>query len=382
MMASDGEYLRAFKLRSAASQLLLVILSILVLYGESASFTDWPARTVGTALAMTLFLAGSLLLMFAIDEGDRRRELLLWIEAGLVVCLFLTATNIERMILFGGYWVAYLPTVYRLPASLSLTAGLVVVLQAIALARGQWETARMIVVVPAYGLVLFVSYLAVSERRLYQQTRALNDELKIAQQQLAEASRQNERLRIAREIHDVLGHQLTGQILTLEVATHQTQGVALSHVEQSLALAKMMLGDLRNAVRDLRESPPVDFPEALRSLLARMPKLETSFELPGDLVINDPQTAATVLRCVQEAATNTLRHSGASSFRVTMHADKNELVLELSDNGTSSPNIVPGNGLAGMRERVEALSGRLHWQSSNGGFELRIFLPLRQSATS
>lgn len=382
-MAIDDNYTRMFKLRSAASQLLLLFFTIAVLYAESASFKDWQARTLSSTVAIMFFVACNMALVFAPYRGYTQLKLLLWTEAALVGYLFLTAGRMELMHLFAGYWVARLPTVYRLHTSLALTAAVIVLSQVIGLARGQeWEAQRIVVMVPFYGLVLFISHMAESERWLYRETHALNQELKVAQQQLAEASRQNERLRIAREIHDVLGHQMTAQILNLEVATHQAQGVVLSRVEQSLALAKMMLGDLRNAVSDLRESPPVDFPEALRSLLARIPKLETRLDLPDDLAINDPQTTATLLRCVQEAATNTLRHSGASSFRVALHPDKDELVMEISDNGISPSSIIPGNGLVGMRERIEALAGRLHWQIPHGSLQLRISLPLRRSAIS
>jgi two-component system, NarL family, sensor histidine kinase DesK len=307
---------------------------------------------------------------------------LLWLQGALAGYLFLTAARIELMHLFAGYWVVRLPWIYRLRATVMLTLAVIILSQVITVVRGEaLELSRIVVMVPLYSLALFISHMAASERRLYLRTHTLNQELKIAQERLAEAATQAERLRIAREMHDLLGHQMTVQMLNLEIARHHAQGVALSHVERSLALGKTMLGDLRASVRDLREGRQANFAEALRNLLARVPGLQTNVEIPEDLVIDDPRQAAVLLRCVQEATTNTLRHSGATRFDVALHVAEGQLLMEMTDDGNSQAQIVPGNGLSGMRERVEAFAGRLDWQTLHGSLKLTVTLPLSLSPT-
>jgi signal transduction histidine kinase len=226
--------------------------------------------------------------------------------------------------------------------------------------------------------VLAISYTSVSLERERQQALDLNRELKAAQLQLAQSSRTEERLRIAREIHDVLGHHMTALILNLEVATHRTTGDGLTHVERALALAKMLLGDLRNAVSDIREHPAMDFDTALAELIADIPGLTVKLDSEESLTVKDPATAEVVLRCIQEALTNTLRHAGATSCHIRLYRQAAELVLEITDDGASAPSITPGNGLKGMQERIHALAGSLRWQGGSG-FHLKARLPLAQT---
>jgi signal transduction histidine kinase len=204
----------------------------------------------------------------------------------------------------------------------------------------------------------------------------LNRELKAAQLQLAEKSRENERLRIARDMHDLLGHQLTALILNLEVATHKTTGAALTHVEQSLALAKLLLSDLRNAVSELRENPPMPFRTALANLIANVPELGVKLDMDENFEIPDGQAAEALLRCIQEALTNTLRHANAHTCVIRLYTRRRQVVLEIEDDGRSTATITPGNGLNGMKERIEALAGSLRWQNSSGSFFLQAQLPV------
>jgi len=202
--------------------------------------------------------------------------------------------------------------------------------------------------------------------------------LKAAQLQLAQSSRAGERLRIARDIHDLLGHQMTALILNLEVATHKTTGYGQVQVERALALAKMLLGDLRSAVSDIRENPALDFERALAELITDIPGLTVKLEAEEGLRVNDPATAEVVLRCIQEALTNTLRHAGAISCHIRLYRHDAELVLEIADDGASPPSVTPGNGLTGMQERIRALAGSLSWHGGSG-FHLQARLPLAET---
>jgi len=377
----DDKYARVLRWRLAASQLLLLFFSFGVVYAESDALTDWRPQVLSSTFAIVLFVLSNMAPVLSPDNEKAASRFSFWTQAALVVYLFSTAARMELMHLFAVYWVARLPAIFRWRSGILLASAVILLSQLIGWARGQtWEIERLVVMIPFYALVLFVSQMADRERRLHGATFLLNRELEKAQQQLAEVSAQNERLRIARDMHDILGHQLTAQILILEVATHHAHGTAEPHVQQSLALARMMLSDLRNAVREVREPPVSEFSDALRTLLNRVPNLAVTVELPEGVVINNSATAATILRCIQEAATNTLRHSRATHLHLSFVVHTDNVVVTISDNGMCAPDITPGNGLAGMRERIAEIDGTLHWTTHRGNFELEVSIPRHRCA--
>ena len=205
---------------------------------------------------------------------------------------------------------------------------------------------------------------------------ALNRELLATRELLAQSSRQSERLRIARNIHDLLGHQLTGLILNLEVAGLVSEGEAQRRVKQSLALAKSLLGDLRTAVSDLRESASLDFNRALNEIVGNISDMEVNLSIEEGLVIGNADTAETLIRCIQESLTNIRRHANATSCSIDLYRKDGGIVLHVNDNGSVKGNISPGNGLKGMTERIDALSGKLRWGEERGSFYLEATLPL------
>ena len=109
-----------------------------------------------------------------------------------------------------------------------------------------------------------------------EEQRRLNAELRATRALLAESSRMSERLRISRELHDLLGHHLTALSLNLEVAGHLAEGKAQEHVRQSHTLAKLLLTDVREAVSEMREERGIDLSHALRVLA------EVAGDPPGD----------------------------------------------------------------------------------------------------
>jgi signal transduction histidine kinase len=188
----------------------------------------------------------------------------------------------------------------------------------------------------------------------------------------------SERLRISRELHDLLGHHLTALSLNLEVAGHLAEGKALDHVRQSHTLAKLLLTDVREAVSEMREERGIDLGSAVRVLAEGVPALEVELDLPERLHIDDPERAQVMLRCTQEIITNAVRHAGANRLRLTIAQDPTELRLQARDDGrgcSSAP--VAGNGLRGMRERLSACGGRLDITTAPGqGFALDVRIPL------
>jgi two-component system, NarL family, sensor histidine kinase DesK len=360
--------------------LLVVLATVVALNEETSDWENWSGSARWSVPLLLAFAACYSWAQIIAPQGSSRlMHRLVWSAAATLVLLHFSMQEMGMLTSFVAFWIAHTPRLYSLRTSSRLAAGVVVFHLLTYYLRGGEELGTMLllaVLVPACGFfVLTVSYTAISLQRERQQALDLNRELKAAQLQLAQSARAGERLRIAREIHDLLGHQMTALILNLEVATHKTNGQGLTQVERALALAKMLLGDLRNAVSDMRENPATDFDLALAELIDDIPGLSVKLEREADLNVNDPATAEVVLRCIQEALTNTLRHAGAASCHIRLYRQDAELVLEITDDGASSPGITPGNGLTGMQERINALAGSLSWHGGSG-FHLQARLPL------
>jgi signal transduction histidine kinase len=229
-----------------------------------------------------------------------------------------------------------------------------------------------------YSSFTFITGLVAKQQaQAREEQRRLNAELRATRALLAESSRMSERLRISRELHDLLGHHLTALSLNLEVAGHLAEGKALDHVRQSHTLAKLLLTDVREAVSEMREERGIDLSSALRVLVEGVPALQVDLALPERLQLDDPERAQVLLRCAQEIITNTVRHAGASHLILHVTQDGQGIRLEAKDNGRGCEQPKPGNGLRGMRERLSACGGQVAIITATGqGFALDIRMPL------
>ncbi len=229
-----------------------------------------------------------------------------------------------------------------------------------------------------YSTVAFVTGLVARQQtQAREEQRRLIAELHATRALLAESSRLNERIRISRELHDLLGHHLTALSLNLEVATHLSEGRAREHVQQAHLLAKLLLTDVREAVSQLRDGGAIDLHEALAALAQGVPSLAVHLDLPERLSLNDPLRAQVILRCVQEIITNAVRHAGADNLWIRLTHRDGGIALNARDDGRGAEGAVAGNGLRGMRERLVEYDGRLSIAASGPrGFALDAFLPL------
>jgi len=235
-----------------------------------------------------------------------------------------------------------------------------------------------------FGYSSFVFLTSVVARRQMdarEEQRRLNSELRATRALLAESSRLNERSRISRELHDLLGHHLTALSLNLEVATHLSEGKPREHIKQAQSLAKLLLSDVREAVSQLRHDDAIDLREALFSLVDGVPSLEVRLDVPPDFRISDPLRAQMLLRATQEIITNAARHSGAARLDLRIASGQAGVLLEARDDGRGADAVQAGNGLQGMRERVAEFAGTLEIETSPGqGFALRLHLPVETPA--
>jgi signal transduction histidine kinase len=229
------------------------------------------------------------------------------------------------------------------------------------------------------GISLFAfmsSYVVVRQVEARDELRRVNSELRATQALLAENTRIAERVRIARELHDLVGHHLTALTLNLEVVTHLVDGKVLEHVQQAHSLARLLLADVREVVSDMRQGDKVNLADALRTLIEGVPKPKIHLDLPARAVMTDPQRAQVLLRCVQEMITNSVRHAKAGNLWIRVTISKDGLSMSGRDDGIGAEKLQVGNGLRGMTERLRQLGGRLEIESDPGqGFALHAWLP-------
>ena len=207
--------------------------------------------------------------------------------------------------------------------------------------------------------------------------RKMNSELRATQALLADNTRIAERVRIARELHDLVGHHLTALTLNLEVATHLVEGKALEHVQQAHSLAKLLLVDVREVVSDMRVDDKVDLAAAMRTLVSGVPEPAIHMDLPSELAMTDPRRAQVLLRCAQEMITNSVRHARAENLWLSLVQDEDGVVLTARDDGRGVNEVEAGNGLRGMAERLRQMGGELKIETSPGaGFSLHAWIPV------
>lgn len=236
------------------------------------------------------------------------------------------------------------------------------------------------VIAKSFALQLLLVFTANALRKEAETARALaqtNRELRAAQAIIANSVRDAERLRISRELHDAWGHELTALGLQLEIASNVAEpGRANDHVVKAKGLARALLAKVRDVVATLREAERFDLKEALEALAQSVPTPAIHVDIaPG--VRANPDQAHALVRCAQEAVTNAVRHAEASNLWLQVTSDGEGVRLVARNDGSARPNAASaGSGLVGMRERVEALGGRLAVRSGGGfGFTVDAWLP-------
>ena len=190
--------------------------------------------------------------------------------------------------------------------------------------------------------------------------RLANAELRGARSLLEETSRAHERTRISRELHDVLGHDLTALGLQLEVATHLPPERAAVHVATAQEVTARLLRNVREVAMVLRDGPALDLEQALHALAAgAAPGLVVHLVMPEGLRLADAAHGHCIVRCAQEIVTNALRHARAQNLWIALAVEDCAIRLEAYDDGCGASEVRAGQGLAGMRARLEELGGRL-----------------------
>ncbi|MDX1502797.1 MAG: sensor histidine kinase [Thermoanaerobaculia bacterium] len=233
---------------------------------------------------------------------------------------------------------------------------------------------------PYSFLALLIAHFAARQTRARNELARANAELRATQALLADSSRMAERARISDELHDLLGHHLTALTLNLEAASHRAGEPAKASIARAQSLARLLLSDVREAVSSLRGESRLDLAKALAPIVEELPRPRVHLGLAEDLVVTDPEQAHALVRCVQEIVTNAARHSGAENLWIDLGPAEEGTRVLARDDGRGASEVRAGQGLSGMRRRLEELGGRLRVASEpGGGFHVEAWVPLRSA---
>ena len=219
---------------------------------------------------------------------------------------------------------------------------------------------------------------------LLAQLRTANTELAAARERERELAVAEERVRLARDIHDGLGHHLTVLNVQLQAAARLVErdparaamAIALCREEAQAAMA-----DVRQSVAALRRTPldGATLETALDDLIAsfkRHASLTATCTYTGPTIQLPPAGALTIYRAVQEGLTNAQKHAAARTVAVLLANEGTSIRLRISDDGTgAAPPTGGGFGLLGLRERAEHLGGTTHTEATPHGFILELTIP-------
>ena len=247
----------------------------------------------------------------------------------------------------------------------------------------------------AIAFVIIFTGVAVRERDARAEVERLAAELQGANRQLREYAVQagelatlKERTRLAREIHDGLGHYLTAinmQIQAGRAVLEHNRETALNAFDQAQTLAQEGLAEVRRSVAALRASPldTRPLPDAVGDLVdeCRAAGIATDYAVLGEVRSLDLQAEQVLYRAAQEGMTNVRKHAQASRAEVTLaypEAGQETAIARVSvrDYGVGSADPSGGFGLVGIRERVHLLGGEMHIETAPGeGFALTVEVP-------
>jgi two-component system sensor histidine kinase UhpB len=200
-------------------------------------------------------------------------------------------------------------------------------------------------------------------------------------------AQEGERLRIARELHDEVGQQLTALLLRLTSARRDADPELAPVLAEAYGLARQSLDDVRRVARELRPEALDDLGlvsalAALCERLAEQTELRVEHRLQPVLPPLTDEEELVVYRVAQEALTNVLRHAGCDRAALSLQVEGDELMLDVRDEGRGfDVQAAAANGLLGMRERALLVGARLELRSRPGnGTLVRLALPLRPGA--
>jgi two-component system sensor histidine kinase DesK len=300
----------------------------------------------------------------AVFLGHRHKRLPTLLAMAAIIAVYLPVAGGGGLVLltyFSISLVMSIPPRWSVPMVLALSAFTLVVPEHV----GSWDLDGL-----QWGIavpVLLTSGAMLAVRRGNRATL----ELYQAREEIEQLATEQERLRIARDLHDLLGHALTTVTVKAELAARlvdRDPDRARQEMEDVAALTRQGLADVRAALAGYRE---VSLVTELANAGEVLRAAGITAELPATTEVVPAELRELFGWAVREGVTNAVRHSRAQHLRVGLE----QRAIEVVDDGTGTGTGVPGSGLRGLTERAAALGGRVTSGPTERGFRLRVEVP-------
>jgi len=231
-----------------------------------------------------------------------------------------------------------------------------------------------------HGMAFGLGRMAAAEAEKRRWLQVMLAERLSAEHLQAEQLRYAERLSLARELHDVFGHHLTALNLQLQLGSAllaRSDALGASQaVERAREGAAQLLADVREAVSAQRAHGRIDLSDALKALAEGIASTRVELDIAEAARDLSPRAAHALLRCVQEAVTNSVRHARAPRIVITLQMGvAGEIAVSVDDDGSGAARYAEGNGLKGMAERMAELGGSMRVARTNPGFRIELRCP-------
>lgn len=417
-LPTDSEFQRRKKLAVRSGQLAMVVM-VLAAVGATVAgqfhqltsqqiagltvasllYVGWSLRGMRDAVRLSLWERGAA--PGSLESAGARWSSALYfaVQLGLAALMYYWGDQGRAL---PTLWLVLLPPVahgvilLRWPGITLVSALSMAILLGSAVRWHGWDWVPIAALEFGFAVVftLVFTLLAVSSEKARGEVQRLAGELTEANRKLREYAVQAEELaatrernRLAREIHDTLGHYLTVVNVQIEAA-RALQERDLTRMRDALAKAQSLtqegLREIRNSVAALRASPLDNKPlaEALRQVVDenRAAGLSVEMQVLGEPRSMSPQAELTLYRAGQEGLTNVRKHAQATTVRLALdYRDASRVCLGVSDNGAGAANTggaTSGFGLLGLRERAHLLGGEVRVRTAPGaGFVLEVEVP-------
>lgn len=373
------------KLKHGHSAFMVVVIAAYLVYFTNAEYRFDLLNTVSI-----LALGGIYFFLGTTGEKYIVRQNQPYLTAG----YFAVQLTLGTIILFLGHglpWLLLLPmvgsAVYYTPRRWAIIiSALVWLLMAIPFYINFSFAGFLSWAMPFLAAILFVavfSQTALNEQRARAELALANQKLRQYAAQAEELATAQERNRLAREIHDGLGHYLTAvniQIKAAQAMVDENPELVRNALSNAQQMTQDALADVRRSISSLRNDPNTErpLPDTLTRLLAEIgtADVHTHFSLAGTARPLSQPVELTLYRAVQESLTNVRKHANAQNVQVCLEYRPDSVCLTVQDDGVGAAEITGGYGLIGLRERVELHGGQFHIETEVGqGFCLQIEIP-------
>lgn len=366
---------------------------------------DWRTAK-GVTLLSLLAISGFFLIVLPLTRNIRRYYTImsLGVLFGFAAVMVIADKPVIQVVLLSAYFTEII-LFEPYPANLIETTGLlggVLIVESLILSSGNSSGADIfssLITIALPGLILSISgclmikYREIAVDLAEQRNRMADSIVSLTRTNSAymdfafsaqEKGMEEERQRITRDIHDIVGYTLTNNMMLMEAARDIMMENALalpSIIETARENAQEGLNEIRAALYRLREEEnrrPGGISAAVRlcRIFQQAAGITVNCHLGNTSLTPAPGIDSAVYHLIQESLVNSFRHAGASTVNIFFRHEAGMLYVTIEDDGSGAEKIVEGIGIQGMRERIENLGGRIETESRPEGFRVKALIPL------